>query len=216
MNKFLLIFVLLPFTMLFSQTLRFDMMVTYAIDYKNSNYEYSTYGISTNDNYLMNIHNNHDGSQDASVYDFKSMKIHHYKVAHNTSNKADNIDNFDFVYSFTNSFSDYFPKQSYDNNIHFDFKKVATEEDKETVDLIFYKNKAKTRSKSKLELQILNSELNLFPLFRFTCLHPMECIQDLNYDKSGLVLSAISENETEKYTLKSFKETSLEIVLPKQ
>lgn len=212
MSKFIIIFLLIPFTTLFGQTLRFDVLVKYSISLNGNNSERSTYGISTNNNYIMEILNNHDGSQTAKVFDLKSLKIYEYNILEEKSN-TESVE-FKFVYSNTRSFSSYFPHPSYVKSIYFDFEKVSVENDIETVKLTFYKNKSKTKPKGNLELKILNSDLNLFPLFRFTCLHPSECINELNYVKPGLVISAISGNGYAKYTLKTFEETSLELSLP--
>lgn len=212
MSKFILIFLLIPFTTLFGQTLRFDLMVKYSISLNGFNFERSTFGISTNDNYMMQIFNNHDGSQTAKVFDLKSLKIYEYNLIEEKSNIESG--EIKFVYLNTIPFSSYFPNISYERRINFDFEKLSTENDIETLNLTFYKNKSKTKPKGNLELKVLNSELNLFPLFRFTCLHTLECINELNYHKPGLVTSAISGNGYEKYTLKTFEEISLELSLP--
>jgi hypothetical protein len=212
MSKFILIFLLIPFTTLFGQTLRFDLMVKYSISLNGFNFERSTFGMSTNDNYMMQIFNNHDGSQTAKVFDLKSLKIYEYNVIEEKSNIESG--EIKFVYLNTIPFSSYFPNISYERRINFDFEKLSTENDIETLNLTFYKNKSKTKPKGNLELKVLNSELNLFPLFRFTCLHTLECINELNYHKPGLVTSAISGNGYEKYTLKTFEEISLELSLP--
>lgn len=212
MSKFILIFLLIPFTTLFGQTLRFDLMVKYSISLNGFNFERSTFGMSTNDNYMMQIFNNHDGSQTAKVFDLKSLKIYEYNLIEEKSNIESG--EIKFVYLNTIPFSSYFPNISYERRINFDFEKLSTENDIETLNLTFYKNKSKTKPKGNLELKVLNSELNLFPLFRFTCLHTLECINELNYHKPGLVTSAISGNGYEKYTLKTFEEISLELSLP--
>lgn len=187
-------------------------MVKYSISLNGFNFERSTFGISTNDNYMMQIFNNHDGSQTAKVFDLKSLKIYEYNLIEEKSNIESG--EIKFVYLNTIPFSSYFPNISYERRINFDFEKLSTENDIETLNLTFYKNKSKTKPKGNLELKVLNSELNLFPLFRFTCLHTLECINELNYHKPGLVTSAISGNGYEKYTLKTFEEISLELSLP--
>ena len=212
MIKYIVLFFLIPFTTLFGQTLNFDIMVTYSRNYNDRHFEESSYGMSTNSRYIMQISNNHDASQIAQVFDLKSLKIYKYQVIEEKTN-TDRLE-FKFEYLSTKPFSSYFPELSYRQNIHFDFKKIAVENDIETVELTFYKNKSKTRPRESLELKILETELHLFPLFRFTCLHPKECINELNYDQPGLVISAISGNEKAEYTLKAFEETSLEISLP--
>ncbi len=213
MSKFIIIFLLIPFTTLFGQTLRFDVMVKYSTSQNEYYSERTTYGISTNNNYIMQIfNNNHNKSMTAKVFDLKYLKIYEYNVIEEKS-KTETAE-IKFVYSNTYSFSGYFPHLSYIQNIYFDFEKVAIENDIETVKLTFYKNKSKTKPKKNIELKILKSEINLFHLFRFTCLHTLECLNELNYVNLGLVTSAISENGSLKHALITFEETSLELSLP--
>ncbi|WP_035677351.1 hypothetical protein [Flavobacterium limnosediminis] len=212
MKNTITIILLFGLTALFGQNLKFDVMVKYSISRNGSNSERSIYGISTNSNYIMQILNNHDGSQTAHVYDLKSKEKYEFNVIEEKSNNKSG--EFKFVHSNTISYSSYFPHPSQAKNVHFNFEKVSAENDIETVKLTFYKNKSKTKPYENFELKILNSDLNLFPLFRFTCLHPTEFITELNYVKPGLVTSAISENGLVKYILKSFEEASLELSLP--
>jgi hypothetical protein len=205
-------FLIIPFTTLFGQILKFDVMVTYSI-YRYDHYsEKSTYGVSKNNNYIMQVLNNHDGKQTAKVFDLKSLKIYNYNIVEEKLNN-ESIE-IKFVYANTSSFSSYFPDPSSVKNLYFNFEKISDENDIETVKLTFYKNKSKTKPRENFELKIINSELNLFPLFRFNCLHPLECVKELNYVKTGLVTSAISENGNTKYTLKTFEETNLVLSLP--
>jgi len=84
----------------------------------------------------------------------------------------------------------------------------------ETVNLNSYKNKAKTKLTNSLELKIIKSEMNLFPLFRFICLHPFEYITELNYNGAGLVTNCVSKNGSKKHVLKAFEKANLEVTIP--
>lgn len=213
MYKIIIIFLLTSFTTLFGQTLKFDVMVTYSISQNGTLSERNTYGMSTNDNYIMRVLNNHDGSQSAHVYDLKSLKRYEFQLIEEKPNNGNTTHKFAHLNTF--AYNDYFPHSAAAKNAHFNFENVSVENNIETVKLIFYKNKSKTKTSRTFELKILNSELNLFPLFRFTCLHPWEFTTELNYEKPGLVTSAVSDNGLEKYTLKSFEATNLELSLPK-
>lgn len=65
-----------------------------------------------------------------------------------------------------------------------------------------------------MDLKILKSEVNFFPLFRFLCLHPSEFITELDYLKGGLLTSCISQKGLKKATLQAFQEVTLELTLP--
>ncbi len=207
MKRFFLILFLSPFCLVFSQKLKFDIMAQYSISNENSTFERSCYGISSNDNYLMQIINQYDGQQVAKVYDLKSLKSHEFII---TESKSENdIKNYEFTYSKTLAF-----ERKIAGNVYFDFQSVSIIENIETVKLSLYKNKSKTKIINSFELKIIKSELNLFPLFRFTCLHPSEFITELSYAGSGLVTNCTSENGLKNYTLKTFEEANIELTIP--
>jgi len=207
MKRFFLILFLSSFCLVFGQKLKFDVMVQYSVSNENSTFERSCYGISSNENYLMQIINQYDGQQVAKVYDLKSLKSHEFNI---TESKSENdIKNYKFTYSKTHAF-----ERRIAGNIYFDFQSVSIIENIETVKLSLYKNKSKTKIINSFELKIIKSEVNLFPLFRFTCLHPSEFITELSYAGSGLVTNCISENGLRNCTLKTFGEANFELTIP--
>ncbi len=82
------------------------------------------------------------------------------------------------------------------------------------VKLNVYKNKSKTKLTDSLELKIIKSEINLFRLYRFICLHPNEFITELNYSGRGLVTKCVSNNGKRIDTLKAFGEVNFELTIP--
>ncbi len=208
MKRFLLIF-LISFTSLFGQKLKFDVMAKYITSSEKPSFEKSrsAYAISTNDNYIMQILNEYNGHQVAQVYDLKSLKMHQFDVEESKSENG--IINYKFIYSNTRKF-----ERTPVKDIYFDFQSVSIKDNVETVNLIFYKNKSKTKIVNVLELKILKSEVNLFPLFRYTCLHPSEFITELNYINGGLVTNCTTKNGSTKYILKAIEETNFEITIP--
>ncbi len=206
MKLFLLIFTT-SITSLFGQKLKFDVMAKYSISSEKTNSERSVYAISSNENYIMAVLNQYDGQQLANVYDLKSLKIHQFTIKESKS--ENDVINYKFIYSKTSSFD-----RTQKENIYFDFQNVSIEGDIETVKLIFYKNKSKTKILNTLELKIMKSEVNFFTLFRFTCLHLRESIMDLNYDNGGLVINSTSENGFSKSILTAFVDVNIEITIP--
>lgn len=210
MRKFLIVFLLMPFAAVFSQTLKFDIMAKYSTIRKEHSYENSIYGISTNNNYFMRVLNNPIGGQTAQVFDLKSLKRHEYDIRE--TKQKDNSVEIKFVYLNTYSFdSSHF--HSSVTSVDYDFEKISEENEIEIVKLILYKNKSKKRITKNYELKILKSEFNLFPLFRFACFHPFQILTELNYDSSGLVTSCTSDDGL-KIILKTFEEANLEVELP--
>ena len=134
--------------------------------------------------------------------------MHEFNIKESKS--ENDVKNYKFIYSNTRVF-----ERTPAEEIYFDFKSVSKEGDIEIVKLNCYKNKRKTKITNSLELKIIKSEVNLFPLFRFTCLHPSEFITELNYSSAGLVTSCISEKGTRQCKLIAIEETNLELTIPK-
>ncbi len=208
MKKILLFCLLSQFATLSSQTLKFDVMTTYSIQKDNKVVESSACGISSNQNYILKIVNVNDGGQIARVYDLKNLKVYEFEME--DVNSEDGTNKHKFTYINSRSLN-----RSPIGKICFDFQYISTENEVETVKLIFYKNRSKTKKSSSLKLQILKSEIDLFHLFRFSCVHPLEFIREINYVNPGLVTNCTSENGLANYTLKAFEEINLEITLPK-
>jgi len=198
---------LLSFSTVLSQKLHFDVLAKYSIQYKDDPFEISTYAISSNNNYFMRVLNNHDGHQTAEIYDIKGLIKHYYKIVDSKSESGEIITEF----KYTGSRS---VLRSQKEITHFDFQSISTKDDMETVIMTLYNNKAKTKVENTMELKIIKSEVNFFPLFRFICLHGYSLESELNYPKAGLVTSGIAKKGYGRYTLKAFEEADLEVMLP--
>ena len=204
------------FTLIFSivcnaligQNLKFDVMAKYSTTHNYKTSESTSYAISSDDNYMMRIKNQHDGKV-AEVCDLKSLKIHSYTLIESKSNH-DEI-KYSFKYLYTKSFIRTPINISAKN---FEFESISTSGDYEKVKVSLYKNKSKTKTFGTLELTILKSKINLFPLFRFTCLHTTENLTDFNYAKGGVVTNCKSINNSIEYNLLAFAEVNLELKLP--
>ena len=116
---------------------------------------------------------------------------------------------YSFVYIKTRTFERPHVKKKY-----FDFRIISYQDNIETVKMIVYKNKSKSKIESAIDLQILKSEVNFFPLFRFACLHGLEFFTELNYLNGGLVTGCISQKGSKIATLKAFLEVNLELTIP--
>jgi len=208
MRKTFTLILLIGFATLFGQNLKFDIMVKYSKTYKDNTYESSSYAISSNDKYMMRIINQHDGKV-AKIFDLISLKCYSYKLI---ESKSDNNE-ITYIFEYINTF----PYERTPINISakdFEFESLSTSDNIEKVNMKLYKNKSRKKIKDSLELTILKSEINLFPVFRFSCLHTLEHLIDLNYIKAGLVTNCISKDNSTKYTLLAFEEVNLEIRLP--
>jgi hypothetical protein len=206
MKLFLTLF-LTSFTALFGQKLNFDVMAQYSCTYDDSTQDRIAYAITTNDNYFMQIINLPEGPQVAHVYDLKALKEHMFifteSIAENGEKK------YKFTYTHPLRFV-----RSPGRTIYFDFTNVSNIDNFEMVKLNVYKNKSKTKLTDSLELKIIKSEINLFRLYRFICLHPNEFITELNYSGRGLVTKCVSNNGKRIDTLKAFGEVNFELTIP--
>ena len=208
MKLFLTLF-LASLTTVFGQKLHFDVMVEYTTTYENSNYDRSAYAMSSNDNYILKIVSSPDGQKVAYVADLKALKSHEFSITESIiENDLKNI-KFTYIKTVKHKFA-----RTTARGIYFDFMSVSNRDGLETVNLNSYKNNAKTKLTNSLELKIIKSEVNLFPLFRFICLHPFEYITELNYNGAGLVTNCVNKNGLKIHVLKAFGEANLEITIP--
>jgi len=207
--KLFLTFFLASLTTVFGQKLNFDIMVEYTTIYENSNYDKSAYAMSSNDNYILKIVSYADGQKIAYVADLKGLKSHEFSITESIiENDLKNI-KFTYIKTVKHKFA-----RTMARGIYFDFVSESNNDGVETVKLNSYKNKAKTKLSNSLELKIIKSEVNLFPLFRFLCLHPFEYITELNYNGAGLVTNCINKNGLKIHVLKAIQEANLEITIP--
>lgn len=206
MKLFLTLF-LTSFTALFGQKLNFDVMAQYSCTYDNSTNDRIAYAITTNDNYFMQILNLPEGPQVAHVYDLKALKEHVYIFTESMDENG--VKKYKFTYTHS-------PKYviSSTRTIYFDFTNVSHVDNFEMVKLNFYKNKSKTKISDSLELKIIKSEINLFRLFSFICLHSRGFITKLNYNDGGLVTKCVTNNGARTDTLKAFGEVNFEVTIP--
>ncbi|MFV8333807.1 hypothetical protein [Flavobacterium sp. GSP14] len=207
MRKQFLLLLLLSITSLFGQKLKFDVMAEYDILEEKSFFKKSAYKITDNDRYIMQVLNQYDGKQIAEVFDLISLKKHLFTIKETKT--ISGLITYDFQYIKTRPF-----ERSPIKNIYFDFIRISIEDNIERVELIFYRNKSKSKIAYVLDLKILKSEVNFFPLFRFVSLHPSEFITDLNYSNGGLVTSCTSRKGPKKTILKAFQEVNLQLMIP--
>ena len=208
MKLFLTLF-LASFTTLFGQKLNFDIMVEYTTTYENSNYDRSAYAMSSNENYILKIVSYLDGQKVAYVSDLKGLKSHEFSITESIiENDLKNI-KFTYIKTVKHKFA-----RTMARGVYFDFISVSNSDGVETVNLNSYKNKAKTKLTSSLELKMIKSEVNLFPLFRFLCLHPCEYITELNYNGAGLVTNCVNKNGAKTHVLKAIEDANLELTIP--
>lgn len=205
-NTFTL-FLLFGLTTLFGQNLKFDVMVKYSVKIKDIASEFTSYGISSNENYLMKVLNQYDG-QIAEVFDVKSFKKHSYRIVEAKLDNGETTHIFEYID--TKAFI-LKPNLTADQ---FSFESISKSNDIEKVNLISYKNKSKTKVNYTLELTLLKSEINFFHLFRFSCLDGLSLLYDLTYKNPGLVTSCYSKEISMTCNLVAFEEVNLELKLP--
>ena len=207
MRRQFLFLLLLSITSLFGQKLKFDVMAEYDVLVEKSFLKKSSYMITDNDRYVMQVLNQYDGQQIAEVFDLISLKKQLFTVKETKT--ISGLLTYDFQYLKTRPF-----ERSPIKNIYFDFRHVSFEDNIETVELIFFRNKSKIKIAYILDLKILKSKVNFFPLFRFASLHPSEFVTDLNYSNGGLVTSCTVRKGKEKTILKAFQEVNLQLMIP--
>jgi len=158
---------------------------------------------------VLQIINNPDGTQVAYVVDLKALKEHVFTVSESIIEKGLKNIKFTYLKTVKHKFA-----RTTARGIYFDFISMSNNDSVETVNLNSYKNKSKTKLSNILELKIIKSEVNLFPLFRFICLHPFEYITEINYNGAGLVTNCVNKNGEKTHVLKAFREVNFELTVP--
>jgi hypothetical protein len=171
---------------LFAQKLIFDILIEYDILKNNVNYVRNGYAISNNSDYITQISKEYEGKLTARVYNLKKLKYYIFDIIED-KNFTD-LQNCKFVLSSSTNMRTPTDKQ------HFNFIDISNSENQKSVQLNFYKSKTKTKLINSLELKIIESELNLFPLFRWICIHSLENYEVLTSDKPRLVISGFAVN----------------------
>jgi len=120
---------------------------------------------------------------------------------------------FEFRYVDSNSIN--YDKKFYE--YEFEYTTIDNDSLNKTIKVDVYKNSKRKKSETSLILQLKKSTVNLFPLFRFSCLHPFEFIQKLNIPGNFMIESGkrttLFGNKSE-HKLLYYKDVKFELDIP--
>lgn len=181
MKKTMLLIVVLISTMeLFSQNYKFNLLT----NYKSENGFYKervVFSNKENGTYFLTIRP-FKNQKTAFLIDLKSLYEHQFKVLE--GNISGNEITTQFIY-----LNSYKIKKREDLYKTHSFKVIKQDSVSKTVKMITYLDKRKNKIIDTAELLIKDSPYNLFPVFRFSCLHPYEFHDEFNFNENGMVES---------------------------
>jgi hypothetical protein len=191
-----------------AQKFEFDLLTKYQSMMKNYIHESVIYSNSKNEKYFLYVDGNTE-SKNAILYDFANMISHNFKVK---ESKIQNEMFFEFEYlnskniNLENKFGEF----------ELEYKSIGNDSLKKEIKIDIYDKTKKLRE--SYVLRVKKSKTNLFPLFRFSCLHPLEFNQNINLPENIMVENAIGttlSGKTIEHKLLYNKELKFEIEIPK-
>lgn len=191
-----------------AQKFEFDLLTKYQSKMKDYIHESVIYSNSKNEKYFLYVDGNPE-SKNAMLYDFANMISHNFKVK---ESKIKNEIFFEFEYlnskniNLKNKFGEFELK----------YKSIGNDSLKKEIKIDIYDKTKKLRE--SYVLRVKKSKTNLFPLFRFSCLHPLEFNQNINLPENIIVENAIGttlSGKTIEHKLLYNKELKFEIEIPK-
>ena len=189
MKKYILIIVILISSIkIYAQNYTFNLLTNYKSE--NGFYEEkAVFSNKENNSYFLTIRE-FENQKTANLQDLKSFYAHEFKVIEPTKNGKNTTTQFVYVTS-------YKIKKREDIPTTHDFKIVKSDSLLKTVKITTYRNKHRKKIIDTAEFIIKDSPYNLFPVFRYSCLHPYEDSNDFNFNENGMVESykGFDENE---------------------
>ncbi|MEZ4854092.1 hypothetical protein, partial [Flavobacterium sp.] len=163
---------------IYSQKFEFDVLTKY----KLKNRESIVYSNSKHEDYVMYIQGNSE-YKIAKLYDLKKMILHKFDVK---EVKSKNEVFFQFMYKSTNDMNFY----KYWDKSKIQYEWISNNGLNGEIKLNIYKNYKKTKLLYTVYMKVQKSNVNLFHVFKFSCLHPFEFYRNFNIPENIIVKSS--------------------------
>lgn len=211
MRKIYILFLLLPFSLGFSQTYQFDFVTNYTSTSSKNKLAYDNVNYFNSDDFSYSLKIiNHENELQGILGDRTSNLAHHFKVL---KSKLNNEIQFQFFYEYSTNLN----AINYDKDYRFEFVEKPNIPGKEVV-LKMYRTKKSKRPFLTQTLSLVTANKNLFPIYRLSVLHHFWSYNELIYPENYMVSKAIDKtgNQTCEINLKEYKNVDLQITLPKE
>lgn len=208
LKLFVIIFLLSSF-LVNGQTYDFNILTTYSVNREDNNkIERNVFSNKKNNNYFLEL-SLYNNKTKARIFDLESHKVHNFEVLETENSNKEKQYDFNYIDSQDQSTYVNFPE------VYYDYKIIESDSIYKKIELTFYTNKRKKKVSSVLELKLKINEFNLFPVFRFSCLHRIGFDVDLNIKENGIIESGFvkSENVNTTYTLTHFEEVDFKLIV---
>lgn len=208
MKKTILLILFFNTLLSFSQHYKFNILTKY----KSMNGFYkgkSIYSNKENNYYFLNI-DKINNKISAEILDLKRSRKHRFRVIENISSL--NEKSYQFVFLKSIKFKIHEPLKGYRHK----FSIISKDSISKVVKMSLVNKKGKVINNA--ELKIKNYPFNLFPVFRYICLHPFEFSQNTYFNGTGIVESYTQYNKKNKENvhiyLDFFEEVNMSITVP--
>ncbi|WP_104736059.1 hypothetical protein [Hanstruepera ponticola] len=182
MKIILALFLMFGGNFVLSQTYHFDLISIYKTNYNNEIVEQVVLSNSDNQSYFLSLY-----KKNAYLFDTKNRFRHNFKV----KNKKDTKPTLVYKNSFQLSEE---PRANYD----FKFETIKEDSISKTFKMIPFINN-KIIETFYIELTAKKTDKNLFPLYRFSCMHLFETRDDIDLNENIIIVSSkvIGESKRE-------------------
>lgn len=193
-----------------AQKYEFDLLTKYSIKSRSNEKETVIYSNSKNPNYVLYIFKK-SSKREGKLYDIDKKKLHIYDVIETNDNGQIY---FQFKYTNSNDFNSGNRSKEYELKTK-SISKIDSIYKEIKIELLHKSNK--TKKMISFTLKTKKTDSNLFPVFRFSCMHPFEFDENINVlenilveNASSLSFSGIKTN----YKLLLVQEIKFELVIP--
>ena len=193
-----------------AQVFEFDLLTKYNCKTEYNNFESEIYSNSKGQNYFLYIKSDLDSKKMAALYDIAKMVTHNFEIIESAI-KSESFFELKYLYSNKTELSKNF------ENFEIEYSIINEDSLSKEIKVDFYKNSKRKKINHSIVLNVKENNTNLFPLFRFSCLHPFEFNQSINLPENIIVESAKAKNVSGSeiaYKLLLVKQGKLEDKIP--
>ena len=181
-----------------SQNYQFNLIANYEANYDGKKHENVVFSNSNDQSYFLNFQ-----EKDAYLFDTKRFFRHRFKVKNNKDGKPV------LVYKNSIKLDEVNPATEYS----FKFETIKEDSVQKIIKMIPLRN-GEIVGPEYVELTAKKINSNLFPTFRFACLHLYETRTDININENLVIVnSRLIGSKQREFKLISLEESNLNVII---
>lgn len=179
----------------YSQSFKFDLLTKYEIKHNDNKIENVIFSNSINHNYFLRV-----DTKFAILYEVDKVKCHVFEIVENIQN-----DSITYKFNYQKTTDVVHNNGIYKYEFEFLISDLDTITNFKTLKLKIFKNAKRKTPFQILTLKLKENDTNLFPVFRFACLHPLESLVKLDLPFNYSVEAGSSESRGDESSYKLLK-----------